>query len=292
MSRYPQTTIHDLPVELYLQIGSHFTGLKRNTHLASLALGSHRWCPIAQEWLLKVPRFKLTYIDKYLWEIAHHSQFLPQIRSLELHSSSEDRVLRNSAGLSRHEYVPILRPLFHYGKDFLPKCEEIVEHFGTTPQNKVRWLAALDMDLVPALFGVLLCILHNLRESRIGNTWLMDMPIFRSLLSARSIGAHILPSEWRHDHLQDVLSTKIPRLEVLDVPADTSAVYLPHRASAVFDFPRFTNLRELGMSIRALWLCHNCNRIPSGPREVFSASLQVLRISEADDYTPCILQTL
>jgi hypothetical protein len=63
---YPRTTIFDLPHELLLHIGAQFTHLKRNRDLASLSLVCKKWRIIAQEWLLKEPRFNLTYIDKYL----------------------------------------------------------------------------------------------------------------------------------------------------------------------------------------------------------------------------------
>jgi hypothetical protein len=69
-----RTTINDLPDELLLNIGAHFTNLNRNRDLRNLALTSKKWKPIAQEWLLIEPRFNLTFIDGYMWEMGHRSQ--------------------------------------------------------------------------------------------------------------------------------------------------------------------------------------------------------------------------
>lgn len=65
------TTIYDVPDEIWLQIGAQFTDLERNRDLSNLSLVWKKWQAVAQEWMLKVPRFSLTNIDRYLGEIAH-----------------------------------------------------------------------------------------------------------------------------------------------------------------------------------------------------------------------------
>ncbi|KAF2822853.1 hypothetical protein CC86DRAFT_385050 [Ophiobolus disseminans] len=293
MFRPPKSrpTLDDLPDELWLCIAAQFTHLSRNGDLASLALVSKRWRPIAQEWLLKEPCFKLTHIDKYLWEIGHRDHLLPQIRTLEIHSSSEGRIQRDTNGMPKREYTAVSSPAFPLWElKFVEKCQEVIAHLADDKRNERRWSNALAEDVVPALFGVLLCTLPNLRELILGDCWLMDMPIFASMVSPDINGAS--PHLWHHTYLNSVLATLLPKLEVLDVPADMSSLWFSSRAATIFDFRGFQSLRKVGITMKALWWCPRMYRSPPDPRELFPPTLEVLKISEATEYTPMFLSNL
>ncbi|KAH7409851.1 hypothetical protein DE146DRAFT_710315 [Phaeosphaeria sp. MPI-PUGE-AT-0046c] len=201
ISRKVRTCINDLPEELTLYTCAYFTHIGRNSDLVRLALVSRKWRKLAQEWLIKVPRFNLTHIDKYLWELSHHEHLHPQIQSLEIWSKSENRLPRDGEGRVIREYRPTSAP--------------------------ITWniLFALWEDCIPALFGVLICVLPNLKPLRLGDTWLIDFPIFCSMLAG-----------------------------------EASSYMFPIR------------------------------RPVTDPREIFPATLEVLRISEATAETPPFLQ--
>ena len=120
----PPPSIYDLPDELLLNIGAQFTHLDRNSDLTNLALVSHRWRPIAQEWLLKYPRFNLTYIDQYMWELGHRPHLLAQVRSLEIWSTSAGRVRRDERGMSIKEYTPVKAPFALLRRYYKPLCPQ------------------------------------------------------------------------------------------------------------------------------------------------------------------------
>lgn len=285
--------MRDLPDEVFLNIGSHFTHLDRNRDLTNLALVSRRWRPIAQEWLLKEPRFNLTYIDQYMWELGHHSQLLGQVRTLEIWSTSEGRVRRNNRGISVKEYVPINAPLrLLLRQEMMQKCAAIVVHFSEKVEDADKWLAALRKDIVPALFGVLLCILPNLINLKLSNTWLMDFPMFSTLLSNDPRPSWYIPEAWKHDFLAGALAPVLPRLQYLEVPADMVAMYFPSRTTKIFDFRSFTTLKEIGVTMKAL-SGFGLGRFPlPEPEKIFPMTLEVLRISEASDITAEFLDNL
>ncbi|KAF2030883.1 hypothetical protein EK21DRAFT_111549 [Setomelanomma holmii] len=141
-----RTSIHDFPDELLLSIGAQFTHLRRNRDLASLSLVSKNWRIIAQEWMLKTPRFNLTHIDKYLWEIGHHAHLLPQIHSLDIWSQSENRVSFDSAGLPDRKYVPTFAPIFLWDVTFIDKYYEVIEHYAHDKRHAWQWQVALRDD--------------------------------------------------------------------------------------------------------------------------------------------------
>lgn len=281
------TAMNDLPDELLLQIGAHFTHLDRNSDLARLALVSQRWRHVAQEWLMKAPRFNVMYIDEYLWELAHHEHLQPQIRSVEIWSSSKDRhrPLRDASGRNLRTYRPIEAPT---GWDplFTRRCDEIINHFALDKNTKKEWVAALQEDCVPALFGVLISVLPNLKELRLGNTWLMDFPIF-CCLNAGDALSFMLPLNLHHGFLNSPLQQMLSRLEILDVSADiTGTFFFSRTTTTVFSFAHFTNLKEIGITMKALWWQPSRRRPASDPREIFPATLEVLKISEATYCTP------
>jgi hypothetical protein len=287
---YPRTTIFDLPHELLLHIGAQFTHLKRNRDLASLSLVCKKWRIIAQEWLLKEPRFNLTYIDKYLWELGHHEHLHAQIRSLEIWSYSEDRILYDDRGRMTREYKRLAARICD--PQFLEKCKEIISYWAMGHNVAPHWKQALYFDCIPALFGVLICILPNLKELKLGNAWLMDFPIFSNMLSPDANTTYMQPTEWKHTFTNSAMSLLLTRLEVLDLPADMSCMLFVH-INTVFDFRRFENLKEIGISMRPLWWWPGLrgNRFLD-PRELFPPSLEVLKVSEATWATSVFLQNL
>jgi hypothetical protein len=289
----PRATLHDLPDELLLHIGAQFTHLRRNHDLSALSLVSRKWRTIAQEWLLKAPRFNLTYIDLYLWELAHKPHLIPQIHTLEIWGTSAGRVTRDEHGLSVKKYTPTpAPPLLLRRQLFLEKCVEVIEHYGDTPRHKHKWRDALQDDVVPALFGVLMCILPNLTSLKLGNAWLMDFPIFSQILSADVRADYYSPNGWRHRYLAGPLGVVAGKLEVLEIPADMTALYFCSRAATVFDYRQFTNLKELGVSMRALGGYATRPHAPPEPKEILPRGLEVLRISEATQYTANFINAL
>ncbi|KAF1915911.1 hypothetical protein BDU57DRAFT_573332 [Ampelomyces quisqualis] len=210
------TTIHDLPDEIYLQIFAQFTHLDRNRDLANTSLVSKKWQAIAQEWLLKVPRFNLTNIDRYLWELGHHQHLQPQIKTLEIWSYSDGRTSRDSNNRPRYKYTPTAKPA-SWDKRFISKCGELIEHYASNENLCLEWLTDMHSDCVPALFGILLCTLPNLTELKLGNAWLMDIPLFSMMLSPDAALARPHPKEWQHSYLRSVVCKLFPRLEVLRI---------------------------------------------------------------------------
>jgi hypothetical protein len=286
----PKTTIHDLPDELLFHIGAKFTHLKRNSDLASLSLVSKKWCAVAQEWLLKEPRFNLTYIDQYLWELGHHEYLHAQIRSLEIWSDNEDRLPHNSRGGPTREYSPIRAR--HLNVEFMEQCKNVISYWATTYQCELQWHAALYFDCIPALFGVLICILPNLRELKLGNCWLIYFPIFSNILSPDARSRLMQPPAWKQSFTNGAMSLLLIRLKVLEVPTDMSRIFFLG-ISTVFDFRGFKNLKEIGMSMKPLWLFPGSRGVAAlDPRELFPTSLELLKISEATWTTPVFLQYL
>ncbi|KAF1848730.1 uncharacterized protein K460DRAFT_275792 [Cucurbitaria berberidis CBS 394.84] len=289
----PPTTIESLPDELLLNICAQFTDLNRNRDLASLALISQRWRPIAQEWLLKEPQFNLTYIDQYIWGLGHHPHLQGQVRSLEIWSKSEDRIQRDEYGRSIKVYKAIKAPKrLRRREGLMERCAAVVAHFAQGKEQEDQWLDALRDDVVPALFGVLLCILPNLEELKLGSAWLMDFPLFSIIRSREAIARFTLPIDWKHDFLTGALTAVLPRLRYLEVPTDMTSIYFPSRITSLFDFRAFTGLKELGITMKALSGFGIAMRAPPDPKDIFPATLEVLRISEASDATANVLNEL
>ncbi|CAO2654019.1 Nn.00g107520.m01.CDS01 [Neocucurbitaria sp. VM-36] len=289
----PPRSVSDLPDELLLHIGAQFTHLDRNADLTNLALVSRRWRPIAQEWLLKCPRFNLTYIDQYMWEIGHRPRLLAQVRSLEIWSTSEARVRRDERGMSVKEYKPVKAPFgLLMRREMMEKCAVIITHFAHKKKEKDEWLDALRNDVVPALFGVLLCILPNLKDLKLGNAWLMDFPFFSTMLASYPGMQFMMPAAWEHSFLAGALTPLLSRLDCLEVPADMVSMYVHSRTTRIFDFRRFVRLKELGVTMRVLSGFGMGRYTPPNPSSIFPASLEVLRISEASELTAGFLDNV
>jgi hypothetical protein len=75
--------LESLPNELLLHIAAQFTNLTRNEDLANLSLVSHRFQVIAQEVLVRKPKFNLIHIEKFMWELGRRPHLRLQVRSLE-----------------------------------------------------------------------------------------------------------------------------------------------------------------------------------------------------------------
>ncbi|KAJ4374882.1 hypothetical protein N0V83_001960 [Neocucurbitaria cava] len=294
MSR-PATSIASLPTELLFNVAAHLTHLDRNQDLSNLARVSRQWRPIAQEQLLKHPRFSLTHIAEYMWELGLRPHLAPHIESLEIWSKSEGRVRRDARGTSIKEYVPTPAPLRMTLRqsEMMDKCAAFIKHFARTRRESRWWRDALLEDVVPALFGVLLCILPNLRALRLGKAWLKDFPIFSYLLARDSSTVQfVVPSAWKGDCFAGALTHLLPRLEVLDVPADMVAMYFHSRTTAIFDFRDFGNLKELGITFKALSGFGITRHVSLNPRNMFPKSLEVLKISEASENSTLFLGNL
>jgi hypothetical protein len=286
----PKSTIYDLPDELLFHIGAQFTHFKRNSDLARLSLASKKWRVVAQEWLLKEPQFNLTHIDQYLWELGHHEHLHTQIHSLEIWSESENRLPRDSRGNPTREYRPIRARFLN--REFMEKCKTVIAYWATGNQCEAQWLSALYSNCLPALFSVLICILPNLRELKLGNCWLMDFPIFSNILSPDAKASPMQPLAWKQNFTNRGMSLLLTRLELFEVPADMSRIFFMN-TTTVFDFRGFKNLKEIGISMKPLWWFPGRRGSTSlDPRELFPASLELLKISEATWATSVFLQRL
>ncbi|KAF1943841.1 hypothetical protein EJ02DRAFT_442990 [Clathrospora elynae] len=281
----PQTTINDLPDELLLHIGAQFTNLNRKLDLANLAL----------EWLLKEPRFNLTYIDRYMWQLGHRAELLEHVKSLEICSTSDGRIQSDERGIAQKHHEPIAASGTMLDRDGLKQsCASIVSHFADSKKYEEIWLAALDRDVVPALFGVLLCTLPNLRKLKLGDAWLLDFPLFANMFSQDAKEGLVLPHSWRHHFLVGALTAILPRLKVLEPPTDMKSLFMGIEITALFDMRCFAKLREVGITMRELQQqCYPWHRFaPPDAREIFPKTLQVLRISEATHWTADFLNQL
>lgn len=284
-------TLTSLPDELLLLIGSHIVHSTRNTTLCNLSLVSRRFRPIAQEWLLRRPRFNLTYIDAYMWSIAHRPHLLPQIRSLEVWSTSAGRIERFASGFPVRRYAPVRCPAWlGQRRGFLEKCREIVWYYARGAEERMYWAMAMEVDVVAGLFGVLLCVLPGLRELKLGGGWLMDFPVLSNMLAEGPARLHVhLPGEWKKRFLAAALEEVRSRLQVLELPADMSALWFGAQVDGVFDFRGFGALKEIGLTMRALG---DRGFRFFNPSAVFPPSLEILRISEATYDTTSFLETL
>jgi hypothetical protein len=285
------TTIQDLPAEIWLNVSAHITHSSRNSDLTSLSLVSRRWRPIAQEWLLKNPRFNITYIHNYMLELAHHAHLLPQVRTLEIWSTSAGRVKRYPNGHTVKQYNSVLPPPSLKSRtDFLEICTNVINHVDLDGDSKCRWKCALHTDVVPALLGVLLCALPNLTALKFGEGWLMDFPIFTRIFSTDLQNGIYLPHKWNHEFLQGAITTITEKLEVLEVPADMTSIYIESQVSTAFDYRRFGKLKDLGCSMRSL--LGGMLSVQADLKKIFPPSLEVLRISEATFITANFLDEL
>ncbi|KAH8724463.1 hypothetical protein GQ44DRAFT_827419 [Phaeosphaeriaceae sp. PMI808] len=293
------TTIDNLPNELLIEICAKFTHLKRNEDLSNLALVSRKWRPFVYEQLMKVPQFHIKNIALYLWELGRHQYLSSQVRSLEIFSSSEDRIRYSPSGRTLKKYHPVCFPQsWMRDTEFIQKCSEFISeysaHYAMDSASTNQWTAAIHDDCIPALFGILIATLPNLKELRLGHAWLMDFPIFAEMVSPtfKLNPIAISPWTWPHSFMATILTPHLSRLNVLEVPADFSSVSFTQIDNTVYDFRPFRNLKEVGITMKALWWPSRSHRFPPDPREIFSDSLEILRISEATADTPKFLQNL
>lgn len=289
----PRTTIHDLPDELLLTIATQFTNIRRNRDLMNLALVAKKWRPIAQECLIKGPRFNIGFIYRYMWELGHRSWLIGQVTRLEMWSKSQERVQFDDRRRSVKEYPAFEAPAYLLQrKGFMEECAAVASLFGLDQRHKEEWLAALQDDVIPALFGVLICILPNLQELKLGNAWLMDCPFFSAMFFPHVNAQLFAPTAWKHTFLTGAVMYALPRFQVLEVPTDLTAMQFHYLACPVFNFRRFEKLRELGISMKVL---HGFGRGPRAtpiPEKFLPKTLEVLRISEATYSTPAFVHTV
>lgn len=296
-------TLLSFPTELLLCISSHNTSLSKNGDLASLSLVCHRFRPIAQEVLLCNAAFKLTHIHEYLWQLGHHSHLIPKIHRLQLYSYTEGRI-DVPPGLSSYvhdvnwnaEYPAIRCPAtITRDKNFMAKCEEIIKFYGDQKSilTGYEWREALDDDIVQALFSILIVSLPNLKELRVSTTWLMDMPVFSTLLIPHASGPTFLkPRQWRKPWMIHILNALKRRLEVLEFPANMDYMLFDPRRQASFTFTSFTHLRHLSITMDALANRKRPFSPPANPTAIFPSSLEMLRISECSETTANLMNEL
>ena len=95
-----------------------------------------------------------------------------------------------------------------------------------------------------------------------------------------------------HGFLAGPLNQLYSRLTVLEAPVDMTALYF-FRTSAVFDFRPFQQLKEAGITMKALYFNAAPRRFQlPDPREIFPRTLEVLKISEATRQTAAFLKNL
>lgn len=219
------STLTSLPPEVLLEIAACLTHLTRNTDLANLSLVSQRLRPIAQEWLLKAPRFSLKYIDRYMYELAQQPKLWAQVYKLEIWSKNEGRVKYDERGLSIKEYISTKAATGIPSGSLETVCKVVMERYVCSEAMEAEWRAALQDDVVPALFTVLLCMLSKLKELTLGNAWSMDFPIFAHLLSPNTRALPYIPTAWSSSYSAPAVITRIWQLKVLELPADMTAMY-------------------------------------------------------------------
>jgi hypothetical protein len=173
----------------------------------------------------------------------------------------------------------------------MEQSKRIIEYFANHRRHEKEWMTALAKDVVPSLFGALICVLPNLKELRLGDAWLLDFPLFANTLSPAAKVHVMLPTEWRHHFLAGALASTLGNLKVLEIPADMTAMHFHPHINACFDFRRFQQLEEVSLTMRALQ-GSRYRGPPANPTEIFPETLEVLRISEASCYTVNFLNQL
>jgi hypothetical protein len=279
------TTINTLPDEMLLDISKKIIGKHRNTYLANLSLVSRRFAPIAQEALICAPRFCITQIHKYLWALGNHSTWIPKIRSLEMHSKSNEHrfiystVNRNFAvGI---EGVRAPAEFWSRNAEFKNACLKMIRFYTDDQAHDVRWRLALETDMPSALLGILLVSLPNLKELKIAASWLVDFPLFVTLVTDN---VRRTPSNWRPVYLSSVLRGLQGKLEVLELPTDLSHTM----DRVVYDFRDFQNLTQLSLPMGLL----DFTRAQPPQITLLPRTLQILRITEATHTTANVVNTL
>lgn len=295
------TSLLDLPNELILGVVDKIQGRYRNRDLQSLSLVCKRFQDVAQERLLCEPMLKLTHIQIYLWELGHRPTLQHKVQRLEIFSSNKNRELEHifRAPTATRPGQSVKYPAqrcpsrLHHYVGLLPKCSEIINYihspsqeiqFPHTARHREAWQKALKSDIVAALFGILLVILPNLKELYLGATWLMDFPVFRSILHSEAW--FCIPQSWEHDWLNKVFNLLKDRLEVLEFPTNLEMFWFRRLTRTPFDFRSFPKLRYLSVPMAALHWCGASRVPPAKPERVFPPTLELLRISECNEYTP------
>jgi hypothetical protein len=182
------------------------------------------------------------------------------------------------------------RPPRTWHPDFVAKCKEVIRYYAVDRTGLIEWENGLDFDCVPALFGVLMCILPNLRALKLGSAWMMDFPIFGSVLAPGMENSSWLPWGWRHPFLDAVRDQLLSRLEILETPVDMGWWFVPWGVNTMFDFRNFANLKVLGISMRMLW--RDAPKAPPNPQDLFPPSLEQLRICNAGTSTPTFVRSI
>ncbi|KAF9701331.1 hypothetical protein EKO04_000994 [Ascochyta lentis] len=272
------THIHELPTEILHLIASHITSLSRAKDLANLSLVSQRWRSIAQEALLTTPVFDILLIHQYTLQLLYHPEARLRVRTLEIRSKSRRQIVHLQGGRTMDQYAPITASDTVLQREhFTPYYLKIIELFTESERDRKNWAVALTRDGLPALLGILICILPNLKEFKCGNGWLMD---FALLTMSMHNEQQIWPTRPSVDFLSKPLEILKTQIEVLEMPANMSGMIYRPRDSAIFDFRGFTRLRDLGLSFSVLCGFPVVHQTLPSPKFIFPPTLEILRISE------------
>ena len=199
--------IDRLPNEILLNIAAQITHLDRNWDLANLALVSKRWRAVAQEWLLKKPRFHIHFMQRYMCEVGKRQELLAQVKTVEIWSNSKELKERqknhsekkreSTSATGPKSYLSLSAPeCMTRDADFMRTCTKIIQRKSSNAKHRKAWIFALGNDAIPALFSVLLCMLPNLRELKLGDAWMIDFPFLTAALSTIATQNIVLPLDW------------------------------------------------------------------------------------------------
>ncbi|KAF2438398.1 hypothetical protein P171DRAFT_160178, partial [Karstenula rhodostoma CBS 690.94] len=144
-------------------------------------------------------------------------------------------------------------------------CAETAKQFLKHNVHAQDWILALKHNVVPALLGLLLVSLPNLKALRCSALWIMDFPLLTSLISAK----------------------------VTSVPINHSHILFTGRPSALFNFSSFEKLKNLSMSMEAIYYWDSRPRLPyPWPMPLLPPNIQTLQISEGTESTASFIEDL
>lgn len=275
----------DLPNKLLHEVARQVRGRYRNSTLVSLSLVCKKFQPIAQEAMLQRPCLQIANIHLFMLELGRHHWVIPRIQSLEFWSTDKGRRPRDGNDRVLIPYPlyedvicsPELRALFNE-----QVCYGLMKRFSKGESHVQIWMKALKLDVVQAALGLLIVSLPNLKEFRCAALWLMDFPILSTVMSPEVDGIRPLGWESKHAFFTGVMEKLAPNLEVLEVPANLSCMRALGRPSSLFGFSSFTKLRQLSVSMDALYYHKRRLSLPSPwPVPLLPPNLRILRISES-----------
>ena len=166
--------IHDLPNEVL-----HLIALSLPGPNDTLSQVSKRVSPIAREMLLTRPVLDIDHMHGYLLQIHSFPHLLPQIHTLEISNKQVKSASKNSPSIANHLWSPCFNTgsarhcrqvpapsILANNQSFDNDCRRMNDSVSNSPRMEARWIAAAANDCLPALLGILISILPNLKELR------------------------------------------------------------------------------------------------------------------------------